>query len=156
MKLNKKISAFTLSEMIVVLILTVIVIGIAFSVLNLVQKQMSAIQVNFEKNAEINRLETALYLDFNRYNHVVFSSKDNTLQLKSALDSITYKFENNTTIRAKDTFDIAIKQKWVFFNGKSVNDNQIDAIKIETTKDTQNQHIFVFKQNSASQFMMAK
>ena len=44
MKLTSKIQAYTLSEMIVVLILTSIVVGMAFSVLTLVQKHMSGIR----------------------------------------------------------------------------------------------------------------
>ena len=88
MKSNKKIMAFTLSEMIVVLILTSIVIGLAFSVLNLVQKQMSAIQDNYNKSLELNKLETALWLDFNRYSDIRFNELDNELSAILNVSSI--------------------------------------------------------------------
>lgn len=156
MKLNRKIKAFTLSEMIVVLILTVIVVGLAFSVLTLVQKQMLSIQANFEKSSEINRLETALYIDFHKLSDIQFLSEDNTLKLKSELDSISYQFDANKIIRAKDTFNISINNKQFFFSGELTNNGTIDAIKLETSKDTQNQPIFVFKQNDATQFMKRK
>ena len=56
MQTNSKVQAFTLSEMIVVLIITSIVIGMAFSVLRLVQKHMGGIQDNFNRSTELNRL----------------------------------------------------------------------------------------------------
>ena len=45
-----KIKAFTLSELIVVMVLTLVVAGMAFSVLQLVQKHMYAIKGNFENS----------------------------------------------------------------------------------------------------------
>ncbi len=153
MKLTKKIQAFTLSEILVVLILTVIVVSLAYSVLQLVQKQMYAIQGNLEKTSEINRLELALSLDFNRYQNIKYSSLDNTLRLSSPIDSIKYSFDQNKVIRAKDTFNIALDSKRLFLKGEETNNGDIDAIKLETSKETQQQPIFVFKQNDAVQFM---
>jgi len=156
LKRNKKIQAFTLSEMIVVLILTVIVVGLAFSVLSLVQKQMYAIQANFEKTSEINQLETALYIDFHKYPNISLSPLDNGIKLKSEIDSLSYQFFENKIIRAKDTFSVAIQKKWFFFNGEQAANGKVDAIKLETSKETQNQNIFVFKQNAAAQFMTSQ
>lgn len=156
MKRSKKIKAFTLSEMIVVLIITVIVVGLAFSVLSLVQKQMYAIQANFEKTSEINQLETALYIDFHKYSDIKLSSRDNELKLKSEIDSLSYQFFENKIIRAKDTFSVTIHKKWFFFNGEQIVNGKVDAIKLETSKETQNQNIFVFKQNAAAQFMTSQ
>lgn len=139
--------------MIVVLILTVIVVGLAFSVLTLVQKQMSSIQTNFEKSSEINRLETALYIDFHKYSDIQYLLEENTLKLKSELDSVSYQFDGDKIIKAKDTFNISIDNKQFFFSGELTNNGLIDAIKLETSKDTQNQPIFVSKQNDAAQLM---
>ena len=64
MKNNFKIKAFTLSEMVVVTILTSIIVGIAFSVLSLVQRHMYSIKQNFNNNTELSKLEQALWIDF--------------------------------------------------------------------------------------------
>jgi len=73
LKSTNKIQAFTLSEIIVVLILTTIIVGLAFSVLTLVQKHMRSIQSNFYNTTELKKLETSLWLDFNRYSLFIFA-----------------------------------------------------------------------------------
>jgi len=153
MKLKSKIKAFTLSEMIIVLILTSIVVGLAFSVLGLVQKHMNSIQQNYNNTTVLNTLETALWLDFNRYNSIAFDALENELKFATALDSVSYKFYENYIIKAQDTFKIAIENKAFYFVTKLVEEGEVDALKIETTKILQNQKLFVFKQNDASTFM---
>lgn len=153
MKLNRKIDAFTLSEMIVVLILTSIVVGLAFSVLTLVQKHMSAIQKNFNQTTELNKLEQSLWLDFNRYSHVSYDALEHHLQFKSELDSVSYSFNERNIIKGIDTFNVQLRYKKLYFNGKQINSGPMDAIKFETSKEFQNQHLFVFKKNDATLFM---
>lgn len=151
--INKKANAFTLSEMIVVLILTSIVVGLAFSVLTLVQKQMFAIQENYKKSLELNKLETALWLDFNRYSKITYNEIENELKFSTEIDSISYRFNENGIIKEQDTFSIRLKNKHLYFDGNLSNNSQIDAIKLETTKEFQNQSLFVFKSNDATLYM---
>lgn len=148
-----KIQAFTLSEMVVVLIITSIVIGLAFSVLNLVQKHMSGIQNNFNKNTELNKLEQSLWLDFNRYSNIRYDDLEETITFKNEIDSIRYYFNENYIIEASDTFNIQLTNKQVFFDGNTIENGVIDAIKLETTKVFQNQQLFIFKENDATHFM---
>lgn len=153
MKLNKKIAAFTLAEMIVVLILTSIVAGLAFSVLTLIQKQMLGIQENFKHNSELNLLEQSLWLDFNRYNRISFDEIENQLKFSTELDSVYYGFKPDYIVKQQDTFQIQIKEKLLFFNGDQVENGKVDAIKMETTKPFLNQKLFIFKPNDANQFI---
>jgi len=153
MKANKKIKAFTLSEMIVVLILTSIVVGLAFSVLNLVQKHMSGIKQNYTNNIVLNKLETSLWLDFNRYNNISFDALENELKFSTALDSISYKFHEQYIVKEEDTFKMELQNKWLYFVTNPVEEGNIDAIKLETTKALQNQQVFIFKPNDATVFM---
>ena len=70
--IRKKTKAFTLSELLVVLLITVIVAGLAFTTLNLVQKQMRDIRVGFESSSEKGRLKQVLWKDFNSYSRIYF------------------------------------------------------------------------------------
>jgi len=153
MKLNKKLKAYTLSEMIIVLILTSIVVGLAFSVLGLVQKHMNAIQKNYTRNSELNILETALWMDFNRYPIVTYYGLEDKLNFVSELDSINYKFTNKHIIREQDTFNVTVQSKEFYFNGVPTEKQKIDAIKLEASEEFQNQFLFVFKSNDANTFM---
>lgn len=144
-----KIQAFTLSEMIVVIILTSLVVGMAFSVLSLVQKHMYDIQANFNKNIKLNTLEQVFWLDFNRYSNIRYDVINNELMFASGIDTTTYKFTREFIIKEQDTFNIPAENKTFFFDGNEVISGQIDAIKLETSKSFQKQILFVFKQNDA-------
>ena len=153
MKSNNKIQAFTLSEIIVVLILTIIVVGLAFSVLGLVQKQMLAIQVNYNKSIELQKLETSLWIDFNRYSNIRYDAIEDQLILKHELDSISYSFSKDIIIKAQDTFSIPIETKTFYFDGVLSTTNKTDAITLRTTKAYQNRELFIFKKNDATTYM---
>jgi len=154
MKSNNKIQAFTLSEIIVVLILTSIVVGLAFSVLGLVQKQMLAIQVNYNKSLELQKLETSLWIDFNRYPNIRYNTIEDKLILKHELDSISYSFSKDIIVKAQDTFSIPIETKTFYFDGVVLSTtNKTDAITLRTTKGYQNRELFIFKKNDATTYM---
>ena len=153
MRLNKKLKAYTISEMIIVLILTSIVVGLAFSILDLVQNHMSTIQDNYARNSELNLLETSLWLDFNRYSYITYNSSKETLNFATELDSISYSFTDNLIIREQDTFNVIIQSKQFYFDGETTEWQDIDAIKLEVSKEFQNQFLFVYKSNDANTFM---
>jgi prepilin-type N-terminal cleavage/methylation domain-containing protein len=153
LKTDNKIQGFTLSEMIVVLILTSIVIGLAFSVLSLVQKHMYGIQGNFNRNTELNKLEQSLWLDFNRYSKINYDDLENELQFSTEIDSVIYKFNEKYIIKDLDTFPIQLQSKTLFFDGDNVIKGNVDALKLEASKVYQNQQLFIFKYNDATLFM---
>ncbi|MFL1013660.1 type II secretion system protein [Flavisericum labens] len=153
MKTDSKIKAFTLSELVVVLILTSIVVGMAFSVLDLVQKHMAGIQDNFNKKTELNRLEQSLWLDFNTYPNIEYKPFDDTLVFSNEIDSTVYSFHKEFIVKATDTFQISIKSKTLYFLGAPIPSGKLDALKLETSKDFQSQKLFVFKENDATHFM---
>ena len=153
MRLNKKLKAYTISEMIIVLILTSIVVGLAFSVLKMVQKHMIAIQYNYTRSNELKQLETALWLDFNRYSLVTTGSSEDTLNFSTELDSISYRFTDNSIIREQDTFNVVFQTKQFYFNGELADNKKLDAIKLETSMEFENQFLFIFKSNDANTFM---
>ena len=139
--------------MIVVLILTSIVVGLAFSVLSLVQKHMYGIQDNFNHNTELNKLKQSLWLDFNRYPKIIYDGTKDELSFISELESVTYKFKDNYIVKKLDTFPITLDRKTKYFNGEISTKGKIDAIKVEASKTFQNQNLFVYKQNDATLFM---
>ncbi|GAA3614526.1 prepilin-type N-terminal cleavage/methylation domain-containing protein [Flavivirga amylovorans] len=153
MKSNNKIQAFTLSEMIVVLILTSIVIGLAFSVLSLVQKHITGIQSNFIHNTEINKLEQSLWIDFNRYTKIEYDALQDEIKFSNHIDSLHYQFHETYIIKNRDTLNIQLQNKLFFFDGDIIESGLIDAIKLQTSKLFQSQKLFVFKKNDATPFI---
>ncbi|GAA3647239.1 PulJ/GspJ family protein [Flavivirga jejuensis] len=153
MKNNKKIQAFTINEMVVVLILSSIVVGLAFSVLSLVQKHMYGIQNNFAKNTELNKLEQSFWLDFNRYSDIKYNELEDKLTFATAIDSISYQFHKTFIIKNLDTFNIETQSKMLFFDGNEINQGFVDALKLETSKTLQSQQLFIFKDNDATHYL---
>lgn len=148
-----KIKAFTLSEMIVVIIITTIVVGMAFSVLAMVQKHMKGIQANFNNTLEIEKLEQVLNTDFNRYSKIQYSTNNEELFFISEIDTITYQFTEKHVITPTDTLSLEVHHKQFYFNGAKVIDGKIDAIMLETTKALLSQNVFVYKRNDATLFL---
>jgi len=149
----KKLKAFTLSELSVVLLLTSIVVGLAFTVLGLVQKQMGIVKANFNTTLELNKLETELWLDFNRYPSIRFNDIENRLVLRNELDSVSYILSESFIVKHLDTLPILIKNKYFYFDGKQTTTHPIDAMKLITTKASQSRELFIYIKNDATLYM---
>ena len=142
-----------MSEMIVTLLITTIVVGMAFAVLNLVQKQMLGIERNYEKSTELNLLRQSLWIDFNRYETIFYNEKRGELSFFNDMETQTYNIEANLIVKGKDTFDLKwVEQRFLFENTARAS-GEIDALNFKTAKEYGGQKLFVFKNNSAATYM---
>ncbi|WP_299116360.1 type II secretion system protein J [uncultured Winogradskyella sp.] len=153
MTIDNKIKSFTLQELLVTIIITAIVAGMAFSVLNMVQKHMWSIQKHMTANTALIQLEQSLWIDLNRYPIAKYDSKQSTLKLKSEIDSVNYHFSNDYIVKVKDTFNIKLKSKAFYFNGNIANSGTIDALKLALGKSPNEKILFVYKRSDANQFI---
>ncbi len=153
MKLTKKIKAFTLSEMLVVLLLTVIVVGLAFSILNIVQQQMDLTRKNYEKGTELHQLRQALWHDFRTFQNSFFLESEQKLVFENELGGIQYRLLENQLIRENDTFNIELGQKRFYFDGIEVPEGKINALELHTTEGMGGKSIFVYRENDAANYM---
>ena len=151
--MKTKVKALTLSEMVIVMIITTIVVGLAFTVLSLVQRHMWAIQQNFKVNTEFNRLEQALWIDSHQFSIINFNDIENRLNFKTAIDSINYKFYNDYVLRDRDTFHLKLGEKMFYFDGEEINKGKVDALKIELETKQKDLSVFIYKRNDAAQFI---
>lgn len=148
-----KIKSFTLPELLVVMIITAIVVGLAFSVLRLVQKQIHAIQKNFDKTTTLVLFEQKLWQDFNELHTIQFNSDDNSLLMESEMDTVSYSFQDNFTLRNNDTIKLKLAPTKLFFNGKEVKEGDIDAISVSGVAELPDYEIFISKKNDLTFFM---
>lgn len=150
---QKKIHAFTIQELMVVLVITTIVVGMAFSVLRLVQRQMATIENIYEVKLEANKLRQSLWIDFNRYSYVYFDGKKSQLYFSNAMEEKRYTITENQIFTERDTFDIQLNTKQFYFNNQRQQIGEIDAIELQTSKETGHQQIFVFKKNAPETYI---
>lgn len=150
---TKKLNAFTLSEMLVVLLLTLIVVGLAFSVLELVQKQMWGIQDNYTQKTTENRLQQALWIDFNSHAQIEYSPVTKHLSLTNELTHTSYSFHEEYMVRDKDTFYTPLTLKKLYFQGDEVKGGTVDALELTSSPEKNSKNSFVYKVNTAADFM---
>lgn len=150
---KNKIKSFTLPELLVVMVITAIVVGLAFGVLRLVQKQIHAIQKNFDKTTDLVLFEQKLWQDFNELHTIRFNIDKNSLLMESEMDTVNYSFHDNFTLRNNDTIKLKLVPTKLFFNGKEVKEGYIDAISISGVAEILGYEIFISKENDATQFM---
>ncbi|MFW0739830.1 PulJ/GspJ family protein [Flavobacterium sp. T12S277] len=148
-----KLKSFTLSELLVVMIITAIVVGMAFSVLRLVQKQIHAIQSNFDKTSTLALFEQQLWQDFNDPYTVIFDDSNQILVMTSEADTVMYSFKEKFTLRNLDTIKLKINPNRIFFKGKEVKSGPVDALSIFAGNELPDYQIFVSKKNDITFFM---
>ena len=112
--MNKKLNSFTLSEMLVVLIITAIVVGLAFSVLSIVRRQVHKLQNDTDQRVQYDMLKSKLFLDFNKYPNAYLSG-DDTFMFKSEIDSTIYTITDNLIITNQDTLVKNVKEAQFFY-----------------------------------------
>ncbi len=146
----KKIKSFTINEMLVVLLLTAIVVGLAFSILNLVKKQIGGISENYSEITRMQLLEQSLWVDLNSYREIYYNEKDREILFSHEIKTISYKIGVNEIVKESDTFLLKVASSQFYFNGKKVTSGKIDAIELELGKDNVSRPIFLYKKNDAS------
>jgi prepilin-type N-terminal cleavage/methylation domain-containing protein len=150
---KSKIQSFTLPELLVVMIITAIVVGMAFSVLRLVQKQIHAIEKNFTKTSSLALFEQRLWQDFNELNTIQFNEKENSLLLESEMDTVVYSFRESYILRNNDTIKLKLMTDKFLFKGKEVKEGNIDAVSISGKAELPNYEFFVSKKNDLTLIM---
>jgi type II secretory pathway pseudopilin PulG len=150
---TKKIPAFTLNEMLVVLLLTVIIVGMAFSVLSLVQNQMHGIDSNLERNTELNQLRQSLWIDFNSCDEVWYDTKKQELLFANEIRQTPYHFYADYVVNERDTFHVKIDTKVFYFKGDIQGSGEIDAMDLGLGKENRSQKLFVYKKNAATSYI---
>ncbi|WP_374172586.1 type II secretion system protein J [Flavobacterium tructae] len=148
-----KLRSFTLSELLVVMIITAIVVGMAFSVLRLVQKQIHTIQSNFDKTTKLALFEQQLWQDFNEPHTIVFDDQNQILLMTSEIDTVMYSFKEKFAMRNPDTIKLKINPNKIFFKGKEVKSGSVDAISILAESELPDYQIFVSRKNDVTFFM---
>lgn len=149
--MKTKIKSFTLSEMLVVLIITAIVVGMAFSVLTLVRKQVNILKLNSEEETEIELLKSKFFIDFNTFSEVNYIG-NRQIFFKNEIDSLFYEINDNIVIVNQDTLTTKLQSIKAFYKNKIVIQGRIDAIEVEIEKNKKTKEsIFIFKMNDTQE-----
>lgn len=150
---NSKVQSFTLAELLVVMVLTTIVVGIAFSVLTAVQQQLKKVNDVLDKTTQLAFFEQQLYMDFTNHTTAYFNSTTQTLTLTSDVNTINYHYHPDFVLRNTDTLNVKVSVQKNYFEGVVVLNGSIDAISITADPDIPNYPIFIYKNNDATSYI---
>ncbi len=151
-RLNHRIKTFTLHEMLVVLLITALVVGMAYSVLRLVQVQMSGIASNYTEAAEIRRLKQSLWADYHSHDRIWYESGTKEMIMANELQRIRYHFMEQMVVKAQDTFKVHIRELTPYFETESVTNGEIDALDVYLGRHDV-VRLFVYKENAATSYI---
>lgn len=119
--MNRRISAFTLIELTVVMLISGFLFGIAYFSLQLFQNRYQHFSVETEKLMEIGRLTYLLNNDFNQAQVIIADREDIVFQMDSS--TVHYQFLPEYSLRKQqsvvtDTFWIVSEGKRMHLLGK--------------------------------------
>lgn len=143
---TQKLAAFTITEIIVVLAISTIVAGLAFSVINVVQRNKTNIEKNYARSEQIKQLNVALQIDFNTHTQATWNPTKEVLEFSSPLTSNSYHFSKDSIYNNIQTFRVSNTDKKMFLKGDVIKEGTMDAIKLTFGQQT----CFVFKTNDAT------
>lgn len=150
MILKKKIKAFTLTEMLVVMAVSSIVVSLAYGILALFSENVLLIQSNYRDTTELRLLEERLTLDFHKYHEIRYDSEKQRLVLSTPIDSTTYRFTSDLIIHDQDSIAVKLNKVSTFYLGNTITAGYTDAVKLEF-EEPKGKFLFISKENDALQ-----
>ncbi|GAB5400858.1 MAG: hypothetical protein Aureis2KO_24430 [Aureisphaera sp.] len=155
MKQIAKIPAFTLTEMMVGMALSTVVIGLAYMIMSLMGRNVSAIQDNYSTTTQIDLLEQQMTVDFNHYHDIAYDPIEQVLKLKTPIDSITYTFLDKAILRKTDTILSQDMEPTLFWQGTEVVMGAVDGLKLEWGSEEKKSFLFLYQEIDAARYMTA-
>ena len=143
--MNRRISSFTLIEVLIAMVLSVLVIGFSLQVFSYFKKQYSWIKLQTDSILEINRFEFAMNSDFESSRFIHYQNN------QLLMDGVSYHFGSEivrTSFGFVDTFNLRVI---------SLSHDQIPPLltqlNVETTLVSDTIFISFFKEYDAQTIM---
>ncbi|WP_299213789.1 prepilin-type N-terminal cleavage/methylation domain-containing protein [uncultured Dokdonia sp.] len=125
-----KIPAFTLSEILVVLAITSIVIAIAFTVLRLVTKQFTTMRARYEEHTEVTKFKQRLLFDFEKGSTALWNEKQQQLAITVQDETIQYEIAPDYVLRDRDTIPFTVQNTRFYYQGDEIEEGVTDGLEL--------------------------
>lgn len=146
-----RVKGATLSEMLVVIALTVVVTALAFSVLFLVQRQLIGMERFYVYRLSISRVDQVVSKDL--YDAKVIKLQDRILQITTLTDTtVNYRFQAGNILRNADTLYGWYGNVRFLHKGKPVHTGHVDAIELKLDSIKKGTLFFAISPTTISQF----
>ncbi len=152
---SNKVKAFTISEILIVLVITSIVVALAFSILTLVTKQLQVIGKRYETSTEVGLLKQRLILDFEKATYVYWDDIEEQLTVTIDTEEYAYAMAGKNISRDEDTLMVRSYTSQYFYQGSEVEEGIVDALLLTIDLYGNGLPIFVSRRISAQETMKA-
>lgn len=151
MNTKKTVNAFTLVEMVIVLIIASLIVALSFTVLDIVQRNLGNISKQF--SVENNRilLQSRLEANFLKYGESYYDRNKEQIVFRSNIDSIIYRLNNDFLIMEDDTIDFKFQKIYFMYHGDSIANGGFDAIG--TIQKESAKKIFCYRVNDSKAYL---
>ncbi len=144
-----KLKAFTLYEMIVVMIISAIVMALAAAVFLLVSKQFNSFKDQTDRETRIRQLYSTITNETAEYNRIYINQQAKTVTFSNELKKSIIHFNNGFITYKGDTITKGI-QIFGYFKDKEVKNGYVDALKVIYTSHNMKKELFFFKEYDAA------
>ena len=152
MNKQKKIQAFTLGELLVVMVISSIVVTVSFMALGNIQKQVRSINTTFERQQKILSFERLLLLDLHTHEALFFEDTKKFL-FQNSNERIQYSLLGDKILRASDTIALAVQQFQLYLEGEKVTSGRFDAVEFSFSDTYNQQGFFIYKRNDGAHYI---
>lgn len=147
-KSNTPLKGYTLSEMVIVMLTTTIIISFCFGVLQYLNRTFHTYEATLNLLSQQERIEDLIFHDMDQFENILIKPP-NRIVFFNAIDTVHYQFNPNSLIREQDTL-LHHSFKINFYNyGQPVVLGWVDAIEILYSKP-RNRAFFFFQYTSSS------
>ena len=153
MRQKHKIPAFTLSEILVVLAITSIVIALAFTVLNLITKQFTVMRTRYEERTEVTKFKQRLLFDFEKGSDVSWNERQQELAITIKEEIVSYEFASDYVLRDRDTIPFTVQNTQFYYKGEEIEEGVVDGLEVTMIIRGNTVRFFVSREVDAQQLI---
>ena len=145
-----KLKSFTIAELLVTMIITVIVVGMAFAVLRYVNQTIYKIEKNYKRINDLLLFEERLALDMSNAGIVIVERSRNRVYMINEISTTRYQFGKAFVLRNSQKIDLTLEISEVYLNGQSSLKDTITGISVNCGREFPDYNIHVSRSNDCS------
>jgi Tfp pilus assembly protein PilE len=151
----KGIKSFTLIEMVLAMLFSAIIVGMAYSAITIFSRLYDKYNIKRSAHADLQLIKQAMARDFNRSGMIALTGNQITMKNRPGAIEINYAIEEGYLIRSEQFKADSIKMDKLvfrcFFEGRAVESGIFDHLVLDFTSDLLPTNISVTKDYSSEE-----
>ena len=128
--IETKFTAFSLSELLVTLIITILVMSFALFCLQYIQERFVHFKLQLEQQQELTQFERYVWKDIHHYTYTQVRLADSSFVLSHPLKTVHYNFKHRKIIREGQLILKQYDSLNFYYSGKPITQKRFDAFSV--------------------------